>query len=242
MKRELTDYNFGLIANTINLNLSYLNSVSSSVNILESSLQYPMLECMERRIKFKNVELEYNHPTFNQKRCDLFWVDKEDNKFLLEMKYIKQGNPDEVLILTDIIRQYFAHKEGYYTYFLLCSRHTEQTRQNSLLSEVEISEAEVTLETILNATISTNGQSKIHNYSYNNWLSSDVENKEVCFTIDLSHKAYKDITTKYDFNNPRQSFPNEISLKTRLVVLTQQTGNSPLTHQVGIWEILNTNE
>lgn len=108
MNHILLDNNLTLIANTINLHLSYLYNVSSSINILESSIQYPLLEYMERRTHYSDISLEYKHPAFQKKRCDIFWKDENGHSCVMEMKYHKNNSTNIDYVLKDIIRLYFA--------------------------------------------------------------------------------------------------------------------------------------
>ena len=227
--------NLAIIANSITLKLSYLNNISSSVNILESSLQYPILECLERRLGYKDIILEFPHPTFSQKRCDLYWKDNNNNKCLMEMKYLKFGKNYKDVVLTDIIRQYFAHNKGYNTYFLLCFRFDEFQKK---IFDAK-NKTKITTDSILDKTINKSSTKKIEN-PYNKWLSFNRENitttTKLCST---RNKVYKNIITKYDFKKKDQEFQNQIIFKTKLIHLTKRLENIPLTHQVGIWEILD---
>ena len=216
-----------MMARSVDLNLSFLNSISSSVNILESSIQFPLLECMERRFHFKEIILEYPHPVFQNKRCDLFWNDGTD-RCLLEMKYNK-GNNNKKEILKDLVRQYFTVEKGFCAYFMFCSQSYESTEQNALLDNRDV----------LNATINhqrTGDHARIPQFD---WLSVDMNNPEC--TVNLSYKKdklYEYLSNKYDFIESNQKFPEDITFQTKLVCQILPTNDFSLSHYVGVWEIL----
>lgn len=235
MNSNVFDATLTIMAKSVNLNLSFLNSVSSSVNILESSIQYPLLECMERRYHFNEIKLEYDHPVFKSKRCDLFWV-QNDVSCLMEMKYKKKSIKDED-ILTDLIRQYFTLDKGYKAYFLLCSKYTEQTLPSIPPSDVK---------NVLNKTITNNNSKPVHyHHSFDKLLSEETDNP--VRNIRLSRvkngkyeydDTYKHLTLKYEFRNSEKKFPKDIVFNTRLVCQILPTDNAILSHRVEIWEII----
>ena len=229
MNHILLDNNLTLIANTINLHLSYLYNVSSSINILESSIQYPLLEYMERRTHYSDISLEYKHPAFQKKRCDIFWKDENGHSCVMEMKYHKNHSTNIDYVLKDIIRLYFALDCGFSSFFLLCTQ--KKDTQPIINNPLDV-------ERIKKATIenwSSNNTKSIE--PYEKWLSLDTSKKtlEVKFCKE-NDVAYKELVESYKFVDDNKEFPDEIELKTRLVCNSQNIIIP--THQVAVWEIL----
>lgn len=70
------------MAQAILLHLSYIQSVSDTKLLAESSIRYPLLEYAERRFRPApvKIELEFSHPTFARRRCDLLMEETKSKK------------------------------------------------------------------------------------------------------------------------------------------------------------------
>ncbi len=231
MNQNVIYNDLAVIANTVSLNLSYLNSISSSINILESSLQYPLLECMERRLKYPKISLEHKHPAFESKRCDLFWEDESGEKYLMEMKYDKNGKINKDIVLTDIIRLYFAKEEGYNAFFLLCTMFSNLSSQSFLYPTSCNTSTDV-----LNVTMKPqNKKGTVAHSQLKEWLSKGIKNIEL---RQSDCRAYENFAGSYKLIDKNKSLPETIQFKTKLIYQTLPNKIIPITHKVEIWEII----
>ncbi len=223
MKKKIFNYNeLQLIGQSVLFNNSYLHSVSQTVLLAESSLRFPIAECLERRIHASEIFLEYQHPLFKNRRIDIFWRhENEDNAF--ELKFVKSGFRSKESIqrvFNDIIRLVYCSKEGMNSYFLACGKTDDYNAEFKRINHVQ------TEQDIINRNFKSN------NSIYGSLLSFDQDNphKEVCLSgfsnyFNCFCEQYKCRGGKklendlncitslvYHSNNPSQLFPYTVSI------------------------------
>lgn len=116
-----------LISQSIFYWLNYNNTVSMSDILVESSIRFPLAECLERRIKAQ-VQLEVEHPVFTGLRID-FLFEEGGAKHYIELKYLHEysdRSDEQKRFFDDIVR--LAVLEGS-NFFILCgNRELYETR------------------------------------------------------------------------------------------------------------------
>ena len=121
------DYELKLMADIILHNLSYINGVSRTSVISESAIKYPLIEYVERRLKVSKVLLEYSHPIYKYRRCDMYIEHNESENpedvksSVLEFKYIRENTHNEFQsYFDDLIRLRNILKTNRKAYFIVC--------------------------------------------------------------------------------------------------------------------------
>lgn len=105
------------LAQSIYYWLNYNNTVSKSSILIESSVRYPLAECIERRIGTK-VDLEVDHKVFDGLKVDFYY--KYHKEHYIELKYLhdySNNAHERKRYFDDLIR--LATLEGE-NYFILC--------------------------------------------------------------------------------------------------------------------------
>lgn len=124
----IDDSTINSLAEAVYTYLSYINVVSDFTRLLdESSIKYPFVEYLERKLQVTSLELEHNLEDFNSKRADAAFRLQNEN-YVFEFKYIASGENknhikklDFQLYFNDIMRLAYLHKEHkYHSYFLIC--------------------------------------------------------------------------------------------------------------------------
>lgn len=121
------DYELKLMADIILHNLSYLKGVSRTSVLSESAIKYPLIEYAERRLNVSKVLLEYSHPIYKYRRCDMYIEhnvseNPEDIKSsVLEFKYIRENTHNEFQsYFDDLIRLRNIIETNRKAYFVVC--------------------------------------------------------------------------------------------------------------------------
>ena len=105
------------IAQSIYYWLNYNNTVSKSNILIESSIRFPLAECVERRIGSK-VDLEVDHKLFDGLKVDFYYKDYKEH--YIELKYLhdySNNAQERKRFFDDLIR--LAALDGD-NYFILC--------------------------------------------------------------------------------------------------------------------------
>lgn len=215
----ISDVQLAQMAQAVYLNLSYLESVSNTKLLAESSIKYPLVEFAERRMKAKKIELEYPHPSYERRRCDLMIEDSYD-KNVFEFKYIRDVTHNEFQdYFDDFLRLHNLHELGYKSYFVVCG--------NSLLFNKEFRNTKTVSKVLGTSKGRPSGV-------FSKCLSFSVKKK--CKYIDTSKfdRNYNVFTSDYKLRAAGAVHPIRQSFETRLVFL--KYGDAP--QSIGIWEIL----
>ena len=120
-----SDFHIRNIANVVHSWMGYLYEVSEVKYLAaESSLKYPIVGLLERKVAITNIELEIEHPSFSQKRVDFYWEDRYTKNYM-EMKYIRDSKVDVQKILNDVFRLSLIDTEDAKRYFLVCGTYVD---------------------------------------------------------------------------------------------------------------------
>lgn len=207
------------MASAIYLNLSYLESVSNTKLLSESSIRYPLVEFAERRLRDSKIQLEFSHPTYERRRCDLLISDLTSNN-VFEFKYVRENTHTEFQeYFDDLIRLHNLHSLGYKAFFIVCG--------NSILFNKEFRNLSAVTKIIGTKRGRPSGV-------FAKCLSFSVKNTNK--TIDTTkYKAnYSSFVADYKFRTTGKVHPAKEVFDTRLVFLKYD--GSP--QSVGIWEVL----
>ncbi len=103
------------LARSIYYWLNYVETVSKSQLLLESSVRYPLAEYIERQVR-AIVSLEVPHPLFSGHNLD-FVYKKDKNQRNIELKYLHEYSNDtneRQRIFNDLIRLAVLKDNGYF--------------------------------------------------------------------------------------------------------------------------------
>lgn len=209
------------MAQAILLHLSYIQSVSDTKLLAESSIRYPLVEYAERRFRPApvKIELEFSHPTFARRRCDLL-MEETNSKNVFEFKYVREDTHNDFQeYFNDILRLHNLHALGFDTFFIVCG--------NSILFNMEFRNTRV--GTLLLSTKKGRPSgifSKCLSFSSNNPIKIIDTNK--------FKSNYSAFTSEYKFKKKGGSHPSNQLFETRLVFLKYD--GSP--QSIGVWEVL----
>lgn len=206
----------------IYLNLSYMQSVSKTDILAESSVRYPLLEYVERRCPWLKAQLEYSHPVFEKKRCDLLLQDSYDGS-VFEFKYVNcQTRYLFQDYFDDLLRLHYlsVNGNGNKSYLIVCG--------NSIIFNTEFRSINP------KSTKTLSGKKRKPMGLFSRCLSFNVSNtlKKIDTNNRLLKKYYKDFISSYKFRDGR-IHPTTLQFETRLVWLNY--GVEP--QSIGIWEV-----
>lgn len=202
------------------LNLSYMQSVSKTDILAESSIRYPLLEYVERRCSGIQAQLEYNHPVFEKRRCDLLLQDSSDNS-VFEFKYVNcQTRYLFQDYFDDLLRLHYMSANGHKSYLIVCG--------NSINFNTEFRSINP------KSTICLSGKKRKPMGLFSHCLSFNVNKtlKRLDTNNQSLRKYYKDFKVSYKFKDGSKH-PPTMQFETRLVWLNY--GVEP--QSIGIWEV-----
>lgn len=218
------------VANVVHSWMGYLYEVSEVKHLAaESSLKYPIVGLLERKVAITNVELEIEHPSFSQKRVDFYW-EANSTKNYMEMKYIRDVTVDIQKILNDVFRLALLDQKGANKYFLVCSKLADFKRYFQNVSQ-ESNKPIVDEISRKTKVVQCGGiKKKILDQYFSFDDRSNV--KEVRINV-ANDKYYKKFQEDYDCCCNEGIIPNEITIKTELV----QPIDKGLKSAVAVWAI-----
>lgn len=219
----ISDVDFATLSQVIKLRLSYYEAISYAKVLAESSIRYPVVEYLERRLSYKNLVLEFSNPTFLRRRCDLYvergtGVQKE--KIVFEFKYVRDTTSGLFQdYFDDILRLHYLHNVGMQALFIVCGSTLDfntqfrSTKKRTTLHSTKKSRPSGLFSRCL--SFSTGAPTKI-------------------ISTNKYKKYYGEFCKNYSFRLPHITHPAAINLQTRLITLI----NDFEQQSVGIWEVL----
>jgi hypothetical protein len=219
----ISDYELAMMSQAIKLRLSYYEAISYAKILAESSIRYPIVEYLERRLSLKKLELEYTHPIFKRKRCDLY-VEKgsgeNTERVVFEFKYVKDTTSDLFQdYFDDIIRLHYLHNAGMQALFLVCG---STLNFNSQFRRTK------------NRTVQLGRKKMRPSGLFSRCLSFSAVNPQKSISTNRYRKYYNEFCNNYNFRQSGQIHPTTLLIRTRLIKLL----NGFDQQSVGIWEVL----
>lgn len=217
----IDDITIKKMSDAICLHLSYLESVSRTKLLAESSIRYPLLEYVERRDVNLDPLLEYKHEVFKRRRCDLLITDRGGDKSIFEFKYVRDDSHTEFQdYLDDLIRLYYMSKRGCKAYFVVCG--------NTLAFNKEFRNTKAVTTRLGSRRGRPSGL-------FAKCLSFNINNTDKNVSTMHFKENYKTFCGDYKFKNPADSHPASLNFRTRLVSLRYGDG----VQFIGLWEVLS---
>lgn len=204
------------VARAVHYEISYLNHVSKSDVISESSFKYPAVEWLERKGNGEFVLFEKAHPVFLSRKYDIRWG-RESSPSYLEMKYVKKdtaGKTEQQRYFNDLLR--LAHillfNQKARAFFLACGEIENWTPCFQYLGM----KAPIGNVPVVPYREGGKAEAKAVEGVYSQWFSFD--SSDSCRTIDSDQ--YKDFYTafmeEYKFRNKSLNHLDRIEFKTSL--------------------------
>ena len=234
-------FEIGHFASSIVWWLNYIIAVGRDYVISESALKIPAAEYLEKS-EIKDIELEYPHPSFLLKKCDLYFYNPHSTtETVFELKYVKKDSTrapsEQQRIFDDLMRLYFFLDKNKTGYFLICGNQ----------KDFNISFRRLSLKpSYLIPKTKTRSSSIISPDFYSEWFSFDFNNPDKIIDLNTSDTKYKSIYDNF-LNNYSDPYYNKLKIKltlpnhltTKLVFLSQEMSSTkiPQTIQIGIWEV-----
>lgn len=225
-----SDFYIRNIANVVHSWMGYLYEVSEVKHLAaESSLRYPIVGLLERKISSDNIKLECCHPCFEQKRVDFYWEDRYTKNYM-EMKYIRDSKVDVQTILNDVFRLALIDDKAAQKYFLVCGRavNFQKYFQNVIQNE---SDQMVKPNNVI--TVKQNGESN-YNALDSYFCFVDKPEKKIIKLNIKNDKYYKKFAKEYKPCCTKGFvIPAAITISIELL----QPINKGLESAVAIWKI-----
>lgn len=219
----INDVELAKMSQAIKLRLSYYEAISYAKVLAESSIRYPVAEYLERRLSYKNLELEYSNPIFLRKRCDLYverGAGANMEKIVFEFKYVRDTTSGLFQdYFDDILRLHYLHNDGMQALFIVCG--------NTLNFNTQFRSTKK--RTTLHST-----KKRLPSGLFSQCLSFSSKNPIKTVSTSKYKKYYGEFCKTYSFRLPRASHPMAINIQTRLITLINDFDQQ----SVGIWEVL----
>lgn len=204
------------ISRAVHYEMSYLNHVSKSKVLSESSFKYPAVEWLERQESKGEILFEQRHPVFYRRKTDISWWE-DDAFFCVEMKYVKEataGEAEQQRYFDDLLRltHILLNTPSAHVCFLACGQAVNwmQCFQN-LGAEAPLGNmpAEPYVDDKQKKIV------KVHGI-YSHWFSFDGDNptKEVSTTE--NQDKYKTFVCNYKFREDGRQHPEGVQFRTTL--------------------------
>ncbi|MBO4654849.1 MAG: hypothetical protein J5644_04830 [Bacteroidales bacterium] len=119
----ITKDNIILLAISIQSWLNYINTISLSNVLAESSVRYPLADFLERRGGYKII-LEKVHPKLKDRQID-FTIETEDGKSYVELKVVRNNTrttAEKQRVFNDLIRLALLAEGNVDCYFIMCGK------------------------------------------------------------------------------------------------------------------------
>lgn len=224
--------------------LNYISSVGREYIISEGSLKIPATEYIERFYR-DNIQLEFNHPSLQQKRFDLVFSSNNPSiACAFEFKFVREDSTRAISerkrIFNDLMRLHLflgPNKKGF---FLICG--------NQLHFNTSFLNLRLTPKIPITRTKkkNTNKPNKLSGF-FSEWFSFDIAQPNCTIDIAKPKDAYKNIYDSFQkeyseaFLNATGTnlvMPN--TLTTKLIFLSEELygSNIPQTFRIGVWEII----
>lgn len=225
-KRTYKENILPLIGQSVLLWCSYLRNNTCTEILSESSLRFPIIECLERRTQAQDINIEHLHPSFKMRRMDMVW-NMNESYYALELKYLKDYLSAEKvqLIYNDVFRLSYSCLDGYESYLLICGRKDDfksafkKSKRYNRIKIAALNKPKSSTSNSLNDVFSIKKKSPVKQISFNN----------------ESHKEYKEFCETYKWKD-NERILDPLSIRTELIYLSKDSENA-ITHTVAIWKI-----
>lgn len=219
----ISDVDLATLSQAIKLRLSYYEAISYAKVLAESSIRYPVVEYLERRLSYKNIVLEYSNPIFQRKRCDLY-VEKvigaNIERIVFEFKYVRDTTSGLFQdYFDDILRLHYLHNDGIQALFIVCG--------STLIFNSQF-------RSIKNRTTQLGNKKGRPSGMFSQCLSFSARRPDKSFSTNKYQPYYTEFCNNYNFRQPQQIHPAAINIQTRLVKIINDFDQQ----SVGIWEVL----
>lgn len=219
----ISDVDLAKMSQAIKLKLSYYEAISYAKVLAESSIRYPVVEYLERRLSYKNLVLEYSNPIFQRKRCDLY-VEKDVGfnieKIVFEFKYVRDTTASLFQdYFDDILRLHYLHNDGMQTLFIVCGSTLNFNSQ---------------FRSTKNRTIQLSNKRGRPFGLFSQCLSFSNRQPIKSFSTNKYQQYYIEFCDNYTFRQQQEKHPAAINIKTRLVKIINDFDQQ----SVGVWEVL----
>ncbi len=215
----INDIELAKMSHAVNLRLSYFVTISYANILAESSIRYPVVEYLERRLSYTKLKLEYDHPVFKRKKCDLY-VEKNIDRIVFEFKYVRDNTSSLFQdYFDDILRLHYLHAKGIQSLFVVCGDPMNFNNQ---------------FRSIKGRTLRLGSRKERPSGVFSQVLSFSTRKPNKRFSTNKYFKNYNDFCLHYDFRNSIEIHPTNITIQTRLISLIH--GDSQ--QSIGIWEVI----
>ena len=224
------------VARAVHYEISYLNHVSKSDVISESSFKYPAVEWLERKGNGEIVLFEKAHPVFLSRKYDIRWG-TESSPCYMEMKYVKKdtaSKTEQQRYFNDLMR--LAHiqllNQDARVFFLACGEIENWTPCFQYLG-LKAPAGDVPLE-----PYQEGGKTETKEVEgvYSQWFSFDSSDSSRTIDTDQNKDFYTAFREEYKFRDKSLNHLDRIEFKTSLKWISEI--NSMLSPCVtAAWEI-----
>lgn len=225
------------VARAVHYEISYLNHVSKSDVISESSFKYPAVEWLERKGDEEKVFFEKAHPVFLSRKYDIRWG-KEPSPCYLEMKYVKAdtaGKTEQQRYFNDLLRlaHILLHNRKARVFFLACG---EIENWNPCFQYLGVKVPTGDVPSVPYQGGQTKDAKKVDGV-YSQWLSFDSSDPIRPVDSNQYNDFYTTFKNEYQFRVKESHHPEKMEFKTNLKWISEI--NSMLSPCVtAAWEIL----
>ena len=236
----VSDFYIRNVANVVHSWMNYLYEVSETEQLAaESSLRYPIAGLLERK-KDVTLNMEEDHPCFNDARIDFTWNDGKETVFL-EMKFVKNEEISVQEFYDDLFRLATIPETHCHKYFLVCGR------EDSFKAQFE--RRMINIKSLISSKIKKQNK-RIHivqngskrEFAFDNILSFSIDGKtdysekrDCIFSAKKKYYKYYQVFRKTYKNKCRDGYeiPKRIHIQTTLL----QHINMGFKSSVAVWEI-----
>ena len=218
----ITDIELAKMSHAINLRLSYYVAISYANLLAESSIRYPIVEYLERRLGYKTIKLEHEHEVFKRTRCDVYVERKKGNeteKIIFEFKYVRDNTSTLFQdYFDDLLRLHYLHEKGIQSLFVVCGNPINFNNQ---------------FRRIKSRTVQLGNKNGRPCGVFSQILSFSIGNPNKRFSVNDYRSNYRDFRSHYEFIDDDILHPDDLIIQTRLISLIYKDGQQ----SVGIWEV-----
>lgn len=209
------------VARAVQYEMSYLNHVSKSDVLSESSFKYPAVEWLERKGGKEKVFFEKAHLLFKYRKTDISWKDGNIQN-VIEMKYVKADTADKTeqqRYFNDLLRLAHIIIEDSHAnaYFLACGQ-TEYWKpcfQNFGM------EAPTGVVPIISYDDEKKREKTTVNGVYSQWFSFDNSDPTRVIDTNSFSEFYGQFVSDYKFKMSTKNHPDRMVIKTELLWISE---------------------